>query len=388
MPHILLLGAQADTMFSFRKAFIKALIQKGYTVTVAAPDFNSDIANKLSELGARFRQIPFKRAGMNPFDNILALYRMYSSMKDLRPEFFLGITIKPSTLGVIAAKMAGVPNRFALVSGLGYAFTEGRGIKRRVANVAARAIYKFAFNFVKMAIFENDDDKALFVAGALVKEARTARVNGSGVDLARFAPAPFPESPFTFLMIGRLLEDKGVREYVASARIVKRLHPETRFLLIGARDQNPTAVTEAELQSWTAEGVIEYGGTLSDVRPAIARCHVFVLPSYREGLPTVVSEAMAMGRPIITTDTPGCRETVLEGLNGVLIPARDVQALVSAELRMISSPGNLIAYGEESHSLAERKFDIKIVIGQLLALLGRSDQVSLDDLAAQRKPRD
>jgi glycosyltransferase involved in cell wall biosynthesis len=370
MPRILLLGAQADTMFSFRKSFITALVREGYAVTVAAPDFDPTVANKLRELGVCFHRIPFKRAGMNPFGNVLSLFRMYRFMRDTRPEIFLGITIKPSTLGVIAAKMAGVPNRFALVSGLGYAFTKGGGIKRRIANLAARSIYKLAFRFVTTAIFENDDDKALFVESRLVKRSRAARVNGSGVDLIRFSRAPFPAFPFTFLMIGRLLEDKGVREYAAAARIVKRMHFDARFLLIGGKDQNPTAVTEAELQGWMKEGIVEYGGTLSDVRPAIAQCHAFVLPSYREGLPTAVLEAMGMGRPIITTNVPGCRETVEWGSNGLLVPARDAGALAAAELELMKfSETELLAYGAKSRSLAEQKFEDNIVIGQLLAVL-------------------
>ena len=374
MPRLLLLDTQADSVFNFRGAFIKALVEKGYAVTVATADFNPDVTEKLSELGIRVCRIPFKRTGMNPFEDIRSLYKIYTFIKALQPDVFLGVTIKPSSLGVIAARLAGVPHRFALFTGLGYAFTDGPGIKRRIANLAARWICKFALSFTKATIFQNDDDKLLFTASGLLKESQAARVNGSGIDLVKFTPAPFPSSPFTFLMISRLLGDKGVREYVAAAREIRRSHPEVRFLLFGGKDQNPAAITESELQGWIDEDVIEYGGTVTDVRPVIAACHVFVLPSYyREGIPKVILEALAMARPVITTHTPGCRETVLSGSNGILVPARDVKALVSAKLRLMAlSKQDLIAYGSKSRSLAEQKFDINIVIGQLLAALNHN----------------
>jgi glycosyltransferase involved in cell wall biosynthesis len=376
-PRLLLIDSQADTVIKFRSAFLKALVHKGYAVTVAAPDFNPDAVNQLTEMGVRFRRIPFRRTGMNPFENILSLYRIYAAIKSLRPDIFIGVSVKPSSLGTIAARLAGVPSRFALLTGLGYAFAEGREIKRRVANFAVRLLCKLALGHTKATIFQNDDDKLLFTESGLLDEAKATRVNGSGVDLARFTPAPFPSTPFTFLMISRLLEDKGVREYVAAARIIKSTHPQARFLLVGARDQNPTAVTEAELQKWVADGVIEYGGVVADVRPAIAACHVFVLPTFsREGVPKAILEALAMGRPVITTRTPGCRETVVDGANGILVPTRDVNALVAAELQMMSS-AHLLAYGSESRSLAERKFDEKIVIAQLLVILDDNKQSDL-----------
>jgi glycosyltransferase involved in cell wall biosynthesis len=373
MPRILLLDAQANTMFNFRGEFIRALAQRGYSVTVATADLNPDVVRRLSECGVSVRCIPFERAGMNPLADILSLYKMYAFIKELRPDIFLGVTIKPSTLGVIAARLAGVPRRFALITGLGYAFTDGPEFKRGVAKIAAKWIYKFGLRFAEAAIFQNEDDRALFVNTGLLQEGQAARINGSGVDLEKFAPLPKPQGPFTFLMISRLLKDKGVREYVAAARVIKRLHPQTRFMLVGARDQNPTAVAQDELQNWIDEGVVEYGGFVTDVRPAIAACHVFVLPSYyREGIPKTLIEALAMGRPIITTHTPGCRETVKCGLNGLLVPARDVDALAAAELELLrSSEQRLMCYGAESRSLAEEKFDVNIVINQLLAVLNR-----------------
>ena len=371
MPRILLLDAQANTMLNFRGEFIRALVRDGYSVTVATADSNPDVAKRLSEGGVSVCCIPFERAGMNPFADILSLYKIYVSLKKLQPDIFLGVTIKPSTLGVIAARLAGVPRRMALITGLGYAFTDGPEFKRSIARIAARWIYKFGLRFTQTTIFQNEDDRALFVKTGLIQEGRATRVNGSGVNLEEFALLPMPPRPFTFLMISRLLKDKGVREYVGAARIIKRLHPQTRFMLVGARDQNPTAIAQDELQNWIDEGVVEYGGSVADVRPAIAACHVFVLPSYyREGIPKTLMEALAMGRPIITTHTPGCRETVKCGLNGLLVPARDVNALAAAELELLkSSEQTLMCYGAESRSLAEEKFDVNIVIDQLRAVL-------------------
>lgn len=370
MARILLLDANSNYTLNHRYALVRTLVERGHAVTVATSDLNPDAAMRLSQMGARFHRIRFKPSGMNPFGDMMSLYRIYTFIKKLQPEVFLGVTIKPSTLGVLAARLAAVPNRFALITGLGYAFTEGKETKRRIAKIAAQLIYKLALRFTKKTIFQNDDDRALFIENGLIKESQTGRINGSGVDLARYDPAALPPAPFTFLMISRLLEDKGVREYVAAARDIKARHPQVRFLLIGPRDQNPTAIGEAELADWINEGVVEYGGAVSDVRQAIAACHVFVLPSYyREGIPKTLLEALSMGRPIITSLTPGCRETVCEGLNGLLIPARDAQALVSAELELMADKEKLTSYGRESRALAERNFDVNLVVKQLLGIM-------------------
>ncbi len=374
MPSVLLLDTLASTVLNSRGSLIRALVREGYSVTVATPDLNPGVTAELSKHGVSLVQIPFARTGMNPAQDLLSIYKIYSVVKKLKPDIYLGVTVKPSTLGVIAAWFAGVPNRFALITGLGYAFTQGNEFKRRVANFAAKITYRIGLAFANKVIFQNDDDKNLFTSTGLAKDGQVARVNGSGVDLARFAAAPLPPRPFSYLMIGRLLRDKGVREYAAAARIVKAQHPQARFSLIGAIDQNPTAITNTELQGWIADGIIEYGGTVEDVRQAIAACHVLVLPSYREGIPKTVLEGLAMGRPIITTTSPGCRETVQSDANGILVPARDVHALVAAELQLMMLPEqDLAAYALESRALAERAFDEKLVVKQFLDLLSRKE---------------
>ena len=244
-----------------------------------------------------------------------------------------------------------------------------------MVSLLLRRLYALALRQARVVFFQNPDDEALFRRLGLVGSGQfVQRINGSGVKLSHYAPAPFPASPpVTFLMISRLLRDKGVVEYVEAARAVRATNPEARFRLLGGLDPNPSAIKKEELAAWQAEGIIEYLGTVQDVRPALAACHVYVLPSYAEGTPRSVLEAMATGRPILTTDVPGCRETVNPGSNGVLVKARDAGALAEGMRGMIErakSPGTLETMGQASRELAEQKFDVRAVNRVILDSMG------------------
>jgi glycosyltransferase involved in cell wall biosynthesis len=255
----------------------------------------------------------------------------------------------------LAAWVARVPRRFALVTGLGYAFT---GERSGLLITVVRRLYAFALRRVHKVIFQNPDDQALFrERGVLSRRTPSAVVNGSGIDLMAYAVQPQPDV-LRFLMIGRLLGDKGVREYALAAQRIREVHPGLRFRLVGWIDENPDAIGQSELDSWIASGNIEFLGRHSDVRPAIADAAVYVLPSYREGTPRTVLEAMAMGRPIITTDAPGCRETVDHGKNGFLVPVKSVDGLVSAMQRFIDDPMLACRMGSRSRQIAEEKYDV------------------------------
>ncbi|HET9427624.1 MAG TPA: glycosyltransferase family 4 protein, partial [Allosphingosinicella sp.] len=218
-------------------------------------------------------------------------------------------------------------------------------------------------------LFQNPDDRDHFRAlGLLPRNRPVTVVNGSGIDLARFAPAPLPDGPI-FLMISRLLGDKGVREYGEAAIRLKRAYPEATFRLVGYFDQSPDALSQAELDRMV-EGGVEFVGRLDDVRPAIAACSIYVLPSYREGTPRSVLEAMAMGRPIVTTDAPGCRETVETGINGFLVPPRQVGPLAQAMERFITQPDLIARMGSESRALAERKYEVNAVSRSIIEAAG------------------
>jgi glycosyltransferase involved in cell wall biosynthesis len=223
-------------------------------------------------------------------------------------------------------------------------------------------------------IFQNPDDEALFTSLGLTPMGRTAHVAGSGVDLVHYAVAPLPEGPTTFVLVARLLRGKGIFEYVEAASRLKKAHGENvRFLLVGPLDPNPSSVARKEVEAWAREGVVEWRGELADVRPEIARSHVFVLPSYyREGVPHSILEAMSMGRAIITTDTPGCRETVKRGANGFLVPPRETGSLADAMLHFVDDPVLAVRMGAESRRIAVERFDVNIVNPRMLGLMGLS----------------
>lgn len=369
MKHVLILSNAARTLVRFRGHLIRNLVGRGHRVTAAAAESDQSVERTLSEWDVSYRPVQLGRTGMNPFADMGALAALVSLMKRERPDIFFGYTIKPIVYGLLAARLAGVPRRIVMVTGLGYAFTEGAGIKRQLARRIARAAYRLSLRFADCVIFQNPDDRAYFLENGLVAGAeRTALVSGSGVDLAHYAPAALPHGPVTFLMIARLLADKGVREFVEAARILKPAHPEARFVIVGRRDTNPAAVQPIEIEAWVREG-IEYRGALADVRPAIGGCHVYVLPSYREGMPRTVLEAAAMGRAIVTTDVPGCRETVMEGKNGLLVPARDAEALAGAMRQFARDPDFVATAGAASLALARERFDVEIVNAAMMKVI-------------------
>jgi glycosyltransferase involved in cell wall biosynthesis len=353
---VVVFGSYAPSLILFRAPLIRELVDRGYRVLAAAPAIDSEVKRKVAALGAEAIEVPISNQSMNPFSARRSLKAMTRLFRDERPEAVISYTIKPVTLGSIAAARAGVPRIAALVTGLGFAFTEGRGLKRRLSAIVARNLYRRAFRRCTAILFQNPDDRDHFRAlGLLPADRPITIVNGSGIDLVEFAPVPLPSRPI-FLMIARLLGDKGVREYGAAAIRLKRDYPQASFRLAGYFDQSPDAISRAELDEMIAGGV-EFIGRLDDVRPAIAECSVYVLPSYREGTPRSVLEAMAMGRPIVTTDAPGCRETVEEARNGFLVPPRIVEPLASAMERFIVEPASIAGMGAQSRALAERKYD-------------------------------
>jgi glycosyltransferase involved in cell wall biosynthesis len=310
------------------------------------------------------------RTGTNPLADLSTLFALRRLMRALKPGHVLAYTIKPVIYGLLAARLASVPNRFALITGLGYAFTgEATGL-RGALRAVVRRLYALSLRGAHKVFFQNPDDRELFLSlGIVGKATPTAIVNGSGIDVSAYAVAPLPQGA-DFLLIARLLGDKGVREYVEAARKVRAQHPEASFSLVGWIDGNPDAIAQGELDAWVNEGAIRYLGRMDDVRPALAACSVYVLPSYREGTPRTVLEAMAMGRPVITTDAPGCRETVKDGDNGFLVPVKSVDALAEAMLRFIREPALREAMGRRSREVAEDKYDVHKVNAVMLRAMG------------------
>ena len=362
-----------SSLINFRGPLIKALCKAGLEVHAAAPELTLDegVAGTLRQWGVICHDIPLDRAGMSPLRDLAGLWALHRLMRRIRPSMVLGYTIKPVIYGTLAAWLARVPNRFALITGLGYAFTGDANGRRGVVQKLVRWLYAAALRHSDRVFFQNPDDQELFrVLELLPDTVSSTVVNGSGIDLDEFAVASLPQGPAIFLLIARLLGDKGVREYVGAAAEVRKRHPDVVFRLVGWVDDNPDSVGLDEVAQWQSDGVIEFLGKLEDVRPALANCSVYVLPSYREGTPRTVLEAMAMGRPIITTDAPGCRETVVNGNNGFLVPVKSQKGLVQAMERFIAEPDLIARMGVNSRQIAEQKYDVHEVNAQMLRGMG------------------
>ena len=370
----LLIASFPESLLHFRGPLLDALLRKGLTVHVAAPDLakESPLRLSLEAKGLVVHDIPLQRTGMNPMADAKTLLHLWSLMRRVRPEIVLSYTIKPVIYSSLAAALARVPRRFALITGLGYAFQgeiDGPQ-KRRPLRALAQTLYKAALGRLHKVFFQNPDDQALFRSlGILQPDTPSVVVNGSGVNVSEYLQTSLPPLP-SFLLIARLLGDKGIREYAQAALIVRASHPETKFRLVGWIDSNPNAIQQQELDAWVADGTLEYLGRLSDVRPAISDSSVYVLPSYREGTPRTVLEAMAMGRAIVTTDAPGCRETVTNGDNGFLVPVKGVKELAAALLRFVEEPQLAEQMGKRSRQIAVEKYDVHQINAQMLKEMG------------------
>lgn len=366
---VLLVGSFAPSLVRFRGALITAMIDRGHCVVAAAPRIDRATAEALHELGAETDEIELSNVSLNPLGSLRSLGAMRSLIRKHRPDVLLAYTIKPVILGALGARAERVPTMVSLITGAGYAFTGGRELPRAISRVVASVLYRIALSRSDVIIFQNRDDERLFRQLRLVPDGReTHVVNGSGVDLDHFKATPVPQRT-SFLMIARLVTDKGIREFAAAVKRLKHAYPQIPVVLVGAPDGSHHSLSEAELSELIACG-IDYQGYLDDVRPAIGACSVYVLPSYREGTPRSVLEALAMGRAVITTDAPGCRETVVDGENGFLVPPRDAGSLYDAMLRFVDDPGLAARMGPRSRKLAEAKYDVVEVNAQLLHLAG------------------
>lgn len=362
MKRVFVLASYGPSLVNFRGALIQELRNRGHAVDACAPDLLADTETRgwLEARGVTCHDAPFSRAGLNPLHDLKALLALTRVMRRVRPGLFIGYTIKPVIWGLLAARIARVPKRVALITGLGYAFASEATGKRALVQRLARLLYGLALRGAHMVFFQNPDDRSDFASLGLLPAGATVEVvNGSGVDLVAFAAPPASLGPTRFLMIARLLADKGVREYAAAAAELAPKYPGVEFHLVGGLDPNPNGIAREEVDDWVLAGHIIWAGALDDVRQSIADCHVFVLPSsYREGTPRTILEAMSMQRAIITTDTPGCRETVEPGVNGFLIPVRDVEALVEAMKRFLTDPALALKMGVESRRIAGEKYDV------------------------------
>jgi glycosyltransferase involved in cell wall biosynthesis len=368
---IVVVGPLAASLLAFRGELLRTMAREGHHVLGVAPEDDPRVRQALAAMGVAFDTVPMRRAGLNPIRDSVTTIALMRAFRAHRAELVLAYAAKPVVYGLLAARIAGVPRRAAMITGMGSALAGGGSIASRALARVVETLYRVALRTAHIVIFQNPDDEALFRRRGLVGRRQViARVNGSGVDLDRFAVAPPAPPPLTFLMIARLIREKGVHEFVEAARLVRAQHPEARFQLLGPFDDKATGIDASRLEAWRSEGSVDYLGATDDVRPYLRAAHVCVLPSYHEGTPRSILEAMAMGRAVITTDAPGCRETVREGRNGMLVPVRDSAGLAAAMRRFIDEPELSLRMGREGRTLAEERFDVHAVNAAIIETLG------------------
>nr|NUR38428.1 glycosyltransferase family 4 protein [Sphingomonas sp.] len=363
------LSANSDwNIANFRGGLIRALRHAGYEPVIIAPPVPA-ADQRMRELDVERIAVPIQRSGLNPLADLALLLRYRGLLKRLRPAAYLGYTIKPNVYGSLAAASLGIP-AIPNVSGLGTAFIRNGPLQQIV-----KRLYRIGFRRAPVVFFQNEEDGQLFVDRRLVRPEQARILPGSGVDLERFAPAAPVEGAPAFLLVGRLLRDKGVLEFVEAARELRRELPDARFQLLGPIDEeNRTAISRSELNSWVAEGAVDYLGTTNDVRPFVAAATAVVLPSYREGMPRSLLEASAMARPLIAADVPGCRDIVEDGVNGYLCAVRDAGSLASAMRRMAGLPlPDRLAMGESARRKVQERFNEEFVVQAYLDVLAGLD---------------
>ncbi len=372
IQRIAFITSQAFSIHNFRGPLIRALVLKGIKVYALAPDYDDASRAGVIALGAEPVDAPMSRAGMNPLKDAYDLWRLSWQLRQLRVDASFSYFIKPVIYGTLAALFAGIPWRFAMIEGAGYVFIdqENAGYVRRLLRFVLIGLYRLALKSASLVFLLNRDDYALFVNGGMVTADKVVLLNGIGVDLEYFSPQIANIEPICFMMAARLLRTKGVYDYIAAARLVKSRYPEIRFLLLGSIDVNPDSLTQSEIDSWVAEGLIECPGHVADIRYWLKQTSIFVLPSYyREGVPRSIMEAMAMQRPVITTDTVGCTDMVEDGVNGFKVPIRNPQVLAKAMLSFLESPESIEQMGKVSRLMAEAKYDVNKVNAEILSAM-------------------
>jgi len=368
-----MITSQAFSLVNFRGPLIAALVSRGTRVYALAPDYDDDLKRRVAALGAHPVDCSMARAGLNPLRDLGDLWRLSRLLRRLAPDATLAYFVKPVIYGSIAAWLARVPDRYSLVAGLGFVFTDDPSARRpgrRLLRAVVARLYRFALARNRRVILQNQDDLHTLASSGILDARKAVLIRGTGVDLDHYRLAPVVRSPPVFLLVARMLREKGVHDFVAAARLLKARHPQARFILVGGTDPNPGSVAAAELESWAQEGVVEWVGQVEDVRPWMARASVFVLPSYyREGVPRGNQEAMAMGRPIVTTDWVGCRETVEDGVNGFMVPVRDPAALARAMSRFVEDPDLIETMGLAGRRMAEERFDVHDINRRIVEVL-------------------
>ncbi len=360
-PRLLFFITNPAFLVSHRLPVALAARDAGYEVHVAS--MGGPAVAQLEALGLTHHVLPLSRTSMRPWTEARSLWAIWRLFRRVRPDLVHAVTLKSVLYGGIAARLAGVPAYVAAISGLGYVFIQGSGLRGLLKRLAL-ILYRLALGHPNSrVIFQNTADRDVLERAGVVRPGQAVLLRGSGVDLARFAPAPWPSVPVTVALAARLLRDKGVGEFVEAARLSASRGEGLRWRLAGSLDlENPASVQPDELLRWQSEGAIDYVGECADVAGFYAQAHIVTLPSYREGLPKSLIEAAACGRPVVTTDVPGCRDAIEPGVSGMLVPPRDARALADAVAVLAADEDLRIRMGAAGRSLAERDFGLDRIV--------------------------
>lgn len=368
MKKFILVSPKNRSAYNFRGDLIKEIQAKGYDVVVTGP--NKEGIDKIEALGARFIEVSVNKNGLNPFADIAYCLKLKNIMKAEKADSIMGYTIKPVIYGSIAGWLAGVKNRTAMVTGAGYLFAS-KSLKARIIKQISFVLYKIGLGADQKVIFQNVDDLNEFVENGLVKKEKCYVVNGSGVNMAKYTPSEYPEVP-TFFFLGRLVNAKGGMDFVRAAKMVRETHPNARFMILGKLEKDlPDAITAEDLMPYVNDGTVELFPETDNITQYYAMTSVFVLPTaYREGTPRVILEALASARAVITTFTPGCKETVINGVNGFFVPTHNPKALAEKMTYFVEHPENIAKMGAASLELCKNKYEISIINKNMLSIMG------------------
>ena len=365
---------EVSTLLHFRKDLVLDLVKEGYEVFCLAEGYEPSTKEIIVSWGAKPVEHNLKRSNLNPLADIVEVFKLRKALKEIAPDIVLTCFVKPVIFASLAAKLAGIRKRVGMIEGLGYAFTpstEKKGLKAKIIKFLQIQLYKIALPTLDKVLFLNPDDQRDLLIENNIKVKSTEILGGIGVNLDYYRYfEPKIKSDVSFIFLGRLLREKGIFEFLEAAKVVKKEKPNTQFLVLGQIDkQNPTAMSEEKLQEYIDANIIEYLGYVKNVPDYIEKVDVFVLPSYREGVPKSTQEAMAMGKVILTTDVPGCRETVVDGVNGFLVPLFSAEKLAEKMLELINKPILVRSMGIESRRIAEEKFDVRKVNKRIISIL-------------------
>ena len=367
MKNFILVSPKNRSAYNFRGDLIKEIQGKGYDVIVTGP--NREGVEKIESLGAKFIEIPMNKNGLSPFADITYCLKLRSIMKAEKADAILGYTIKPVIYGSIAGWLAGVKKRIAMVTGAGYLFAN-KSLKVRIIRSISFVLYRIGLWAAQKVIFQNVDDLNEFVEYGLVEKDKCYVVNGSGVNMSRFTPSAYPDVP-TFFFLGRLVYAKGGMDFVKAAKIVKEKYPKSRFMILGKIDKTvPDAITSEDLMPYVNDGTVELFPETDNIEQYYAMSSVFVLPTaYREGTPRVILEALASARAIITTFTPGCKETVKDRVNGFFVPIHNSEVCAEKMMYFIEHPADIERMGRESLKLCKNKYEVSIINRNMLSIM-------------------